>query len=246
MSSTPACGRPSATILRAASIIATTADLLSAPRIVPAAFRRRRPRRPGSIGPCGGTVSRSAQKKIGVPLSTGRAGGRAGCPLGVDLRPRVVLVEVEADCPGSAAHAVGDRALVARRAGDRGELEEEPQSTVNKALCETTRTSYNRSTVRVSSTVAHDLVQKSLVGEALEQRSRRRSSWPTTTKLSRCQRVRVRAARLRPRRAARAPRHRRGRQRRAPRPITTGAAAVDGRAHRPDSPSLQATAPSCR
>ena len=70
-SSTPACGLPSSTIRRAASIIATTADLLSAPRIVPPPLRTM-PSSPttGSSGPCGGTVSRWAQKKIGVPPST--------------------------------------------------------------------------------------------------------------------------------------------------------------------------------
>ena len=66
-SSTPACGRESSTSRRAASIIATTADLLSAPRIVPPAFRTTPSSTTGSSGPCGGTVSRWAQRKSGVP-----------------------------------------------------------------------------------------------------------------------------------------------------------------------------------
>ena len=63
----PACGRPSWTTRRTASTIAATAALLSAPRIVPAAFRTTPSSTTGSIGPCGGTVSRWAQKKSGMP-----------------------------------------------------------------------------------------------------------------------------------------------------------------------------------
>ena len=66
-SSTPACGRPSATIRLAPSSIAATAALLSPPRIVPAALRTTPSSTTGSIGPSGGTVSRWAQKKIGTP-----------------------------------------------------------------------------------------------------------------------------------------------------------------------------------
>ena len=126
-SSTPACGRPSSTIRRAASIIATTADLLSAPRIVPPAFRTT-PSSPttGSSGPCGGTVSRCAQKKIGVPPSVSAGQAAEQVPdRRVDLRAGVVLLDLEAERPQLGDDAVGDRALLSRRAGDRSKLEEE-------------------------------------------------------------------------------------------------------------------------
>src|SRR5438034_3471452 len=66
-SSIPACGRFSLSTRRVASSITATADLLSAPRMVPAAFRTTPSSTTGSIGPVGGTVSRWAQKKSGVP-----------------------------------------------------------------------------------------------------------------------------------------------------------------------------------
>jgi hypothetical protein len=66
-SSIPACGRFSASTRRVASSITATADLLSAPRIVPPALRTSPSSTTGSIGPVGGTVSRWAQRKIGVP-----------------------------------------------------------------------------------------------------------------------------------------------------------------------------------
>jgi len=47
-----------------------TADLLSAPRIVPAPFRTTPSSTTGSIAAVGGTVSRCAQRKIGVPASS--------------------------------------------------------------------------------------------------------------------------------------------------------------------------------
>jgi hypothetical protein len=48
--------------------MAATADLLSAPRIVPAAFRITPSSSiTGSIAAVGGTVSRWAHRKIGVP-----------------------------------------------------------------------------------------------------------------------------------------------------------------------------------
>src|SRR5439155_1998780 len=66
-SSMPACGRLSASTRRVASSITATADLLSAPRIVPAALRTTPSSTTGSIGPVGGTVSRCAQRKSGEP-----------------------------------------------------------------------------------------------------------------------------------------------------------------------------------
>src|SRR5262249_61125137 len=65
-SSRPAGGRSSASPRRVPSSIAATADLLSAPRIVPPALRTTPSSITGSIGPSGGTVSRCAQRKIGV------------------------------------------------------------------------------------------------------------------------------------------------------------------------------------
>src|SRR2546423_1343665 len=63
----PPCGRFSARTRRVPSSIAATADLLSAPRIVPPALRTMPSSITGSSGPSGGTVSRCAQRKIGVP-----------------------------------------------------------------------------------------------------------------------------------------------------------------------------------
>ena len=67
----PPCGRFSARTRRVASSITATADLLSAPRIVPAAFRITPSSRTGSIPASGGTVSRCAHRKSGVPMSVG-------------------------------------------------------------------------------------------------------------------------------------------------------------------------------
>src|SRR3954452_2245158 len=63
----PACGRFSARTRRVPSSIAATADLLSAPRIVPPALRTTPSSITGSSGPSGGTGSRCAHRKIGVP-----------------------------------------------------------------------------------------------------------------------------------------------------------------------------------
>ena len=64
---------PSSSTRRTASSIATTAALLSEPRIVPAALRTM-PSSPttGSIAASGGTVSVCAQRKIGVPPALAR------------------------------------------------------------------------------------------------------------------------------------------------------------------------------
>src|SRR5437868_1665457 len=67
----PPCGRFSATTRRVASSIAATADLLSAPRIVPPAFRTTPSSTTGSMAPSGGTVSRWAQKNNGAPSPLG-------------------------------------------------------------------------------------------------------------------------------------------------------------------------------
>jgi hypothetical protein len=66
-SSIPRAAGSRASTRRVASSIAATADLLSAPRIVPPALRTTPSSITGSIGPSGGTVSRCAQRKIGVP-----------------------------------------------------------------------------------------------------------------------------------------------------------------------------------
>ena len=121
----PACGRLSASTRRTPSSIATTADLLSAPRIVPPAFRTTPSSTTGSSGPDGGTVSRCAQKKSGV------AGGRRLEPhvdvahRRADLGAAAVLVRLEAEIAQIAQDDVGDGALLARRARDRGELEKQ-------------------------------------------------------------------------------------------------------------------------
>ena len=112
---------------RAASIMATTADLLSAPRIVPPAFRTM-PSSPttGSSGPCGGTVSRCAQKKIGVPppFRPGRRQSRFPIVESI-FEPASSSSTVEAERPQLGDHAIGDRTLLSGRARDRGKLEEE-------------------------------------------------------------------------------------------------------------------------
>ena len=74
---------------------------------------------------------------------------------------------MEAEGPQLAADAVGDRTLLPGRALDRGQLEKKPESTVNKAwrdYANLLQSKYRQ----MSSTVAHDLVQKSLVGEAID------------------------------------------------------------------------------
>src|SRR5215203_4694853 len=73
----PACGRFSARIRRAASSIVATAALLSAPRIVPPAFRPTPSSTTGSSAAVGGTVSRCAQRKIATPPFCDVAGRRA-------------------------------------------------------------------------------------------------------------------------------------------------------------------------
>ena len=70
-SSMPAWSRPSTSTRRTPSIMAAMAALLSAPRIVPAALRTIPSSITGSIGPVGTTVSKCAQKKMGVPAFVG-------------------------------------------------------------------------------------------------------------------------------------------------------------------------------
>src|SRR5256885_1051626 len=91
-SSIPACGRFSATTRRTPSSIATTAALLSAPRIVPPALRTTPSSTTGSSGPAGGTGSRGAQKKSRFPAAGGA--GRGG---GLDLAGGRALLERPAD-----------------------------------------------------------------------------------------------------------------------------------------------------
>ena len=81
----------------------------------------------GSSGPCGGTVSRCAQKKIGSRLDAAREAAEQVPDRRADRRPAVVLLDVEPERAQLLGDAVGDRALLARRARDRGELEEERQ-----------------------------------------------------------------------------------------------------------------------
>ena len=125
-SSTPACGLRSETIRRAASTIATTADLLSAPRIVPAAFRTipsvddglERPlRRHG--------VEVRAEKDRRPAVEPSRQPAQQVARVGVDTGAGVVLLDLEAEGAQLGGDAIGDRALIPRWTGDRAELCEE-------------------------------------------------------------------------------------------------------------------------
>ena len=128
-SSTPACGRPSSTIRRAASIIATTADLLSAPEDRAAAVADdavladdglERPLR-------GHGVEMRAEEDRRPAWDAARQAAEQVPDRRADRRPAVVLDDVEPERAQLLDDAVGDRALLARRARDRGELEEERQ-----------------------------------------------------------------------------------------------------------------------
>ena len=123
----PACGRFSARIRRAASSIAATAALLSAPRIVPPAFRTTPSSTTGSSAAVGGTVSRCAQRKIGTPPFCEVAGSRASrLPASEPIRgPASSSSTSSARRLEIRADPVGDRALLARWARDRGQLGEE-------------------------------------------------------------------------------------------------------------------------
>jgi hypothetical protein len=74
----------------------------------------------------GVTVSRCAQRKIGTPPFGEVAGSRASrLPASADPRTGVVLVDLEREGLEIRADPVGDRALLARWARDRGQLGEE-------------------------------------------------------------------------------------------------------------------------
>ena len=73
-------------------------------------------------------MSRCAQKKIGVPPSPRPGRRQSRFPIVEPIAgAAVVLVDLEPERAQLREHAVGDRALLARRARDRGELEEERQ-----------------------------------------------------------------------------------------------------------------------
>ena len=84
-----------------------------------------------------------------------------------DLRPGVVLGDLEAERPKLADDAVGDRTLLSGRALDRGQFEKEFESTVEKGWRDYVNLLQSKHR-QMSSTVAHELVQKSLVGEAID------------------------------------------------------------------------------
>jgi PAS domain S-box-containing protein len=65
-------------------------------------------------------------------------------------------------------HAVGNRTLVARGALDRSELEEEPERAVDKTWRVYANLLQSNLSRLMTTTVAHELVQKSLVGEAVD------------------------------------------------------------------------------
>ena len=130
-SSTPACGRCSLTMRRAASSIAATAALLSAPRIVPEELRTTPSATTGSIGPCGGTVSRCEQSMIGTPPGCG-AGKTANDVAGLarNQRSGAVLMRIEPQPAQIGEHIVGGRSLLARRARNASQLGEERDHTL--------------------------------------------------------------------------------------------------------------------
>src|SRR3954453_14764315 len=136
----PACGRFSTRTRRTPSSIWTTADLLSAPRIVPPAFRTTPSSTIGSSGPGGGPGSGWAPKKRGGPrveMGAKKEGGpparRLGAQVDValgraDLRADAVLVRLQAEAAEIPENRVGDGALLARRAWNRRKLYEKLQS----------------------------------------------------------------------------------------------------------------------
>ena len=98
--------------------------------------------------------------------------------VGVDPGPGVVLLDLEAQRAQLGGDAIGDRALVSRWTGDRAELREEIEGGGHVALDPRPSRSARKPpvtyvyffyyVVAVASAVTHELVQKSLVGEALE------------------------------------------------------------------------------
>ena len=97
--------------------------------------------------------------------------------VGVDAGAGIVLLDLEAQGAELGRDTIGDRALVSRWTGDRAQLREEverrghvvdPRSrgSAHKILRLAAYFFYN--IVAVASAVTHELVQKSLVGEALE------------------------------------------------------------------------------
>ena len=116
----------SSTIRRAASSMTATADLLSAPRIVPAALRTIPSSTTGSIAAVGrdGVEVRAEEERRPPITASGQAAEHVPHRR-ADRRARVVLVPLEPDSVELREHQVGDGALLARRARDRGQLEEE-------------------------------------------------------------------------------------------------------------------------
>src|SRR3984893_7506107 len=123
----PACGRRSSSTRRVPSIMAATADLLSAPRIVPAALRITPSSSTGSIDAGGGAGAggggehgEGGEEEERPPALGGRrepaeevAHRRA------DRGPGAVLVHLEPERAQLLDHTVGDRALLARPARPR-------------------------------------------------------------------------------------------------------------------------------
>ena len=124
-SSMPACGRFSATSRRVASSIAATAALSSAPRIVPARVPHH------AVGDDG--LDRSGRRdRVEMGAQEDRLAGRGRLERDedvahrrADLRPRVVLVHRQPAVAQVADHAIRDGALLAGRARDRRELQEQ-------------------------------------------------------------------------------------------------------------------------
>ena len=76
---------------------------------------------------------RAEEDRRAAPVAAGQAAEQVP-DRRVDLRARVVLLDVEAERPQLGDHAVGDRTLLAGRARDRGELEKEVENSPVHAL----------------------------------------------------------------------------------------------------------------
>ena len=169
-SSMPACGRFSRRIVAAATSIAATVALLSAPRIVPAAFRTTPSATTGSIGPSGGTVSRCAQRNSGTPLVVVGGAGEQVARVAADGRPRRPP-RLEREVAEEARDAVGRGSSPG--GVERRQLEEQVEH-LGSGAAEVVRSSTEsvyagfETQVRKQSNVAQPLVQASLIGEAID------------------------------------------------------------------------------
>ena len=204
----PACGRFSARTRRTPSSIARPPTCCRRRGSCRRAFRTTPSSTTGSRGPDGGTVSRWAQKKSGVPPPSARGGRRCSprrADLGAARRPRPARGR---DRGGSAARRRRPRAprpagSASRRAPGRGRASRFRMPRLDPMM-------------RAPTSAASTLIQTALVGEALDERPRARLRRRRRHALHRGQRVRLRRARLhasgasRPRRLRRRPRSERG------------------------------------